>query len=372
MLMMMMRISGYCLVVLLLGFSSLLFDVDCLGMNNHEIKIDNLCNLYEGNWVLDETYPLYDSLKCPYIFKRFQCQKNGRPDNQYLKYRWKPTHCDFPRVSGLDFLELLRGKKILFIGDSITLNHWESFMCLLHAHAPKSTTITPINNATFSNGILFKDYEVSVLRLNSHYLVDIEEGKNGSVLKLNSMKMGNLWNEMDVLIFNSWLWWTRIGTPSQPFDHIEDGNQTVKSMDQIEAYRKALTTWANWVDTSVNTTKTKVIFQALSPSHYNGREWNKSEGTNCEGEKEPIILTNNGTLYPKDSSPPSLVLKEVLNQMKKPIHLLDITTLSKLRKDGHPSKFNTYGLVDCKHWCIAGVQDTWNQLLYYALKKLFI
>jgi hypothetical protein len=55
--------------------------------------------------------------------------------------------------------------------------------------------------------------------------------------------------------------------------------------------------------------------------------------------------------------------------MKKPIHLLDIATLSQLRKDGHPSVYGHGGHrdMDCSHWCLAGVPDTWNQLLYASL-----
>lgn len=54
--------------------------------------------------------------------------------------------------------------------------------------------------------------------------------------------------------------------------------------------------------------------------------------------------------------------------MKKPVHLLDITLLSQLRIDGHPSAYSGGRPdIDCAHWCLPGVPDTWNHLLYAAL-----
>ena len=58
--------------------------------------------------------------------------------------------------------------------------------------------------------ILFvQEYGVSVMLCMSHYLVDIAEEKIGRVLKLDSLKDEDVWKEMDVLIFNTWLWWYR-------------------------------------------------------------------------------------------------------------------------------------------------------------------
>jgi hypothetical protein len=62
--------------------------------------------------------------------------------------------------------------------------------------------------------------------------------------------------------------------------------------------------------------------------------------------------------------------------MSNPVHLLNITTLSQLRKDGHPSIYTGHGghNNDCSHWCLPGVPDTWNILLYVSLiqNKLYL
>lgn len=59
-------------------------------------------------------------------------------------------------------------------------------------------------------------------------------------------------------------------------------------------------------------------------------------------------------------------MKEVLRKMRTPVGLLDVTTLSQLRRDGHPSIYGFGGGRgnDCSHWCLPGVPDTWNELLF--------
>lgn len=66
-----------------------------------------------------------------------------------------------------------------------------------------------------------------------------------------------------------------------------------------------------------------------------------------------------------------VVLREVLKKMSFPVYLMDITSMSAARRDGHPSVYGeaSGGKVgtaasDCSHWCLPGVPDAWNELLY--------
>ena len=55
------------------------------------------CDIFDGNWVWDETYPLYHSVNCSFLDQGFRCSENGRPDTFYTKWRWQPKDCNLPR-----------------------------------------------------------------------------------------------------------------------------------------------------------------------------------------------------------------------------------------------------------------------------------
>ncbi|CAI0420472.1 unnamed protein product [Linum tenue] len=49
--------------------------------------------------------------------------------------------------------------------------------------------------------------------------------------------------------------------------------------------------------------------------------------------------------------------------MRFPVYLQDITSMSALRRDGHPSVYRKDISSDCSHWCLPGVPDIWNEML---------
>ncbi|KAH6787001.1 TRICHOME BIREFRINGENCE-LIKE 34 [Perilla frutescens var. hirtella] len=119
---------------------------------------------------------------------------------------------------------------------------------------------------------------------------------------------------------------------------------------------------------------------SLSPYHSFG-ESNWDDRSNCCNEIEPILKDGYweiGTDQEMMNVAESILHKletRVLN-----ITYMNITNLSDYRKDAHPSiyrKFfyplseeelsNPISYSDCAHWCLLGVPDVWNEILYYYI-----
>lgn len=92
---------------------------------------DEECDLFKGQWVPDLRGPLYTNSSCKSIPESKNCFKNGRKDTDFLNWKWKPEKCELPEFDPNAFLEIVRGKKMAFIGDSVARNHVESLLCLL-------------------------------------------------------------------------------------------------------------------------------------------------------------------------------------------------------------------------------------------------
>lgn len=250
----------------------------------------------------------------------------------------------------------------MFVGDSLSNNMWVSLTCMLHAAA--STPNYTINVRGLLSTFSLPEHEISVMLLKSGFLVDLAYEKIGKVLKLDRISTGNQWLGVDYLIFNSYHWWVHRGR-LKTWDYFQVGEKVVKEMDRMEAYKIAMTTWAKWVDQYIDLSKTQVFFQGVAAVHINGKEWGEAKAKSCIGQTKPV----EGRKYPGPGIDGEAIIRRVLNEMKNPAYLLDISVLTQLRKDGHPSIYAGRGksLNDCSHWCLPGAPDTWNQLFYAAL-----
>lgn len=92
---------------------------------------EETCDIFTGEWVPDPGAPYYTNKTCWAIHEHQNCMKYGRPDTQFMKWRWKPDACDLPLFNPFQFLDMLRDKSIAFVGDSVGRNQMQSIICLL-------------------------------------------------------------------------------------------------------------------------------------------------------------------------------------------------------------------------------------------------
>jgi hypothetical protein len=108
------------------------------------------------------------------------------------------------------------------------------------------------------------------------------------------------------------------------------------------------------------------------------KDWGEDTDGNCYNQTTPIedlsywgAGTSKGVMR---------VIGEVFSTSKIPVGVVNITQLSEYRKDAHTQIYkkqwnpltpqqlaNPKSYADCTHWCLPGLQDTWNELLYSKL-----
>ncbi|XP_008791066.2 protein trichome birefringence-like 4 [Phoenix dactylifera] len=339
------------------------------------------CDLFDGRWVADDLSPNYSPGTCPFIDNAFDCFGNGRADLNYMKLRWQPKGCRIPRLEGKRMLELLRGKRLVFAGDSLNRNMWESLVCILRNSLRDKRRVFEIAGRTEfrtnnSYAVRFIDYNCSIEFFRSPFLVQPwarvdAKGRRRETLRLDLIEeSSSKFEDADVIVFNSGHWWTHEKT-SKGKNYYEEDGHVYPQLRAAEAYGKAMRTWARWIDTHIDSKRTRVFFRGYSSSHFSGgRRW--SSGGTCDGETLPITNDKHLAKYPALMQ----ILGSVIKEMRTPVLYLNITRMTDYRKDAHPSVYRQPAaqrkpgaVQDCSHWCLPGVPDAWNELLYAMLLR---
>ncbi|OMP11277.1 hypothetical protein COLO4_03924 [Corchorus olitorius] len=341
------------------------------------------CDIFSGEWVRNPDAPYYTNMTCSAIHEHQNCMKYGRPDTDFMKWKWKPYGCELPVFDPSQFLEIVRGKTLAFIGDSVARNHMQSLICLL------SRVEYPID-VSYTRDDKFKrwkytTYNFTIASFWAPYLVKSDESGTSPKFTVATNVYLDEFNEkwtsqingFDYLIISSGHWF--ISRPAVFYeDHQIVGchNCHLQNVTDLKfyGYRKALRTAFKAIN-SLENFKGITFLRSFAPSYFENGWWNN--GGTCNRTKpfrsnETALVGDNLEIYMIQMEELRAAEKEGRKEGKK-YRVLDMTLAMLMRPDGHPDKYwhwarSNVTFHDCLHWCLPGPIDTWNDFLLRMLK----
>ncbi|KAJ4833268.1 Protein trichome birefringence-like 19 [Turnera subulata] len=343
------------------------------------------CDIFTGEWMPNPEAPYYTNTTCWAIHEHQNCMKYGRPDSELMKWRWKPEGCNLPIFNPHQFLEIVRGKSMTFVGDSVGRNQMQSLICLLsRVEYPIDVSLT--KDEHFKR-FQYPSYNFTMATFWSPHLVKTEEAdSNGpthtGLFNLYLDEVSEEWSSQiegfDYVIINAGHWFFR---PSIYYENRKITGcrfcllENVTDLPMYYGYRRAFRTAFRAIN-SLKNYKGITILRTLAPSHFEGGAWN--DGGNCLRtgpfrSNETRLEGTDFELYMTQVEEFRAAQKEGKKRGLR-YRLLDTTQAMLLRPDGHPSRYghlpnaNVTLYNDCVHWCLPGPIDTWSDFLLEMLK----
>ncbi|KAL8052585.1 hypothetical protein ABFX02_05G014500 [Erythranthe guttata] len=352
------------------------------------------CDYSNGEWVPHNQEPLYNGTTCDTIKQGQNCMVFGRPDKDYLHWKWNPKNCKLPRFNPRKFLDLLKNKHVAFVGDSLARNQLESLLCMVSVSSKPDLFYTGGDDNKFrkwhvsSHNITFSIYW-------SPFLVKGVEktiGKDYNTLHLESVD--ERWaadlDHIDMLVLSIGHWYLHPAIYYYGSSII--GCHFCKNHTETgfyDVFGKALNTTFDSIIKRKGSNNSnnygngiRVFLTTFSPAHFEG-EWDKlgacpktrpfKQGERVlDGVEEELRRIGVAGVAEANRR-----CGNSENDLR--FEALDVSKLAVLRPDGHPGPYmNPFPFAngvpervqnDCVHWCLPGPIDTWNEILLDVIKR---
>lgn len=328
--------------------------------------------------------PYYTNTTCQKIQDHQNCMMHGKPGDGYLRWRWRPSDlgCKLPIFDPARFLEIVRGKSLAFVGDSLARNHMQSLLCMLSKIEDPIDVSETLNEEPQFRRYEYRNHNFTIEIFWSPFLVKTTKPNDTSEpFNLYLDEFDEKWTtkieDFDYVIISAGQWFFRpimfyinnhligclwCGPPYLTHLEVDFGFQM--------AYRTAFK-----AINSLENFKGVTFVRTFATSHFEGGKWNETGDCirNRPFEENEARLEGDNLSFYNAQIKEFDVAARIGNKNGVKFRLFDVTRAMFMRPDGHPSKY--YGKTDpkwpndCVHWCLPGPIDTWNEFLLEMLKR---
>lgn len=337
------------------------------------------CNFAKGKWVVDDERPLYSGFSCKrWLSSMWACRMTQRMNFDYETLKWQPKNCQMEEFEGSKFLKRMQDKTLAFVGDSLGRQQFQSLMCMITGGKDRPDVLdvgreyglVKAKHAVRPDGwaYRFPSTNTTVLYYWSASLCGLEPLNKTNPATEYAMHLDRppaflqrFIHRFDVLVLNTGHHWNRGKLNANRWVmYVGGARNTNKKIAEIgRAKNLTIHSIVSWVNSQLpKYPRLKAFYRSISPRHFVNGDWNT--GGSCNNEMPMSI--GKEVLQDKSSD---VAAESAVRGTK--VRLLDITALSQVRDEGHISRFSikgTTGMQDCLHWCLPGVPDTWNELLF--------
>ncbi|KAH6774655.1 hypothetical protein C2S51_013059 [Perilla frutescens var. frutescens] len=308
--------------------------------------------------------------------------KFGRPDSGYLKWRWKPDGCELPLFEPGRFLEMVRGKSLAFVGDSVARNHMQSLICLLSKVAWPLDISDPTEQNNGSNietststfpfsGLRFWRRPRETAPPNRPFDVYLDEFDDTWTTR---SRLSTTSSSPPATVFPAVLLPPQPPPPRLPL--LPGAESNIAPFRRRSATAGLFRTAFRAINAAAGFNGV-VFLRTFAPSHFEGGAWD--QGGNClrtrPFKRNETELSDSALEFYTIQLEELGIARKAGRRNGGKLALFDTTKPMLLRPDGHPSKYGHWPgakLVmpnDCVHWCLPGPIDAWSDFLQELLKR---
>eukprot|EP00850_Spirogloea_muscicola_P009933 SM000057S18363 [mRNA] locus=s57:280238:281113:+ [translate_table: standard] len=278
----------------------------------------------------------------------------------------------------------MAGRALLFVGDSLGREQFQSLLCMATA-APDALAAAappPLDVGAAELGMApgrggrppgwafrFPATNTTIAFFWSSFLLDVSRDAATGAPRLHLDRPEPYLvahaRRFDYIVLNSGRHWNE----GKLDGHVLRYKRTVLERDLALSHRLMVRTVASWLKANLDLERHTVFFRTVSLGHWVNTDmgfrgdWGRGGG--CDNISEPLDEAGEREWPRLDIADTGYAaMRDVA--WGTPMRVLNITALSRFRSDAHPSKYHhgRSGVQDCAHWCLPGVPDVWNEILF--------